>query len=81
MTGYELLEATQRSIAQMRSLGYNPTRIRMHPLDAETIIAMRKPELANKRLNRLFDLEVIVTYEARLGEPVAEYEWPWEDDE
>lgn len=73
MTGYELLQATHKSIVELRSMGRIPIRIRMHPLDAETIIAMRFPQHANKPLSLLFNLEVVTT-EARLGEPVAEFE-------
>jgi hypothetical protein len=54
--------------------GREAVRLRMHPLDAETIVADYDPAKSGKPLLMLMGLEVIEDDAARLGEPVAEFD-------
>jgi hypothetical protein len=72
MTSDEIIQTAQLSITELRLHGREPTRIRVHPLDAETLIAARSPEHSSSALEMLLGIPVELDSAARLGEPVAE---------
>lgn len=74
-TAHDLAWAAKQSMDELRKHGREPWRIRLHPLDAETIIADRFPEAARDgyRLDRFMGLRVIIDSGHHLGEPMAEF--------
>lgn len=74
-TAADIVRAANASAAELRRAGHEPVRYRMHPLDAELIVAARNPEKASThRLRTFTGLPVIYDENLRLGEPVAEFE-------
>lgn len=72
----EIADAVHRSSCELRALGRTPVRVRMHPLDAEVLLAYHFPHLAGRRRRRWWrfnGLTVVEDEATRIGEPVAEF--------
>lgn len=71
-----LVWAAGRSVAELEAHGIPTARIRMHPLDGETIVASQFPGSVHQRLLRLLGHPVVEDEACRLGWPVAEFDPP-----
>ena len=70
----EIVLAVATSASELRLWGRAPTLVRIHPLDAEVVIAEQWPEVPDPELlTKLMGLDVVLDEETRIGEPVAEF--------
>lgn len=69
-----LIGSAGASVTELRRYGRKAVRIRMHPLDAEAIVAGLFPEI-DYSVDWLcvLDLPVVKDEAVRMGEPVAEF--------
>lgn len=74
MTAGELVDAISRSANDLKLHGRFPINVRMHPLDAELLMAAHFPDTRQRGRWRFMGMQVLEDDTHRLGEPTAEFD-------